>query len=164
MTKSDLPILLVEDDENDVFFFERALKHAEFLNSLRTVRDGREAIAYLSGTGLFSDRDRSPLPCLVVLDLNLPHKHGLEVLQWIRAAAPDPHVPVIVLTSSTSDLDIHAAYKLGANSYLTKPSRPDELVQLVRAFKLYWFDFNRVASTRINPSPVASAQVSVAAD
>jgi CheY-like chemotaxis protein len=76
-----------------VFFFERAMKQAHFaqpLRVLRVVRDGHEAIAYLSEHGAFSDRIQTPLPCLIVLDLNLPRKHGLEVLQWIRASAPDP--------------------------------------------------------------------------
>ena len=141
---NDFPILLVEDDENDVFFFERAMKQTQLDHPLCVVRDGREAIAYLSGTGAFKDRAQSPLPCLVMLDLNLPHKHGLEVLQWIRASAPDPIVPVVVLTSSTSDLEMREAYRFGANSCLSKPSRPEELIELVRVLKVYWFDYNRV--------------------
>ena len=134
MNKS--PVLLVEDDENDIFFFQRAAEKANWEQPLRIVRDGDEAIAYLHGDGTFADREQSPLPCLIVLDLNLPQKHGLEVLQWIRASAPDPAVPVVVLTSSTSDLN--------ANSYLNKPSHPDAMVEILRTFKAYWFGLNRV--------------------
>ena len=141
---SESPILLVEDDENDVFFFQRAMKHANFDHPLRVLRDGHDAIAYFSGTDQFSDRAQWPLPCFVILDLNLPRKHGLEVLQWIRASAPDLTVPVVVLTSSTSDLDIREAYRFGANSYLNKPSHPEHLLEMVRVLKMYWFDYNRL--------------------
>ena len=82
----------------------------------------------------------------MLLDLNLPRQHGLEVLQWIRGNAPDPTVPVIVLTSSTSDRDMREAYRLGANSCLNKPSGSDELVALVRVLDVYWFRHNRLPS------------------
>jgi CheY-like chemotaxis protein len=141
---SQHPILLVEDDENDILFFKRAMDQASVTYPLRIARDGREAIGYFSGTEGFEDRSQYPLPCLVLLDLNLPHKNGLEVLQWIRRSAPDPVVPVIVLTSSMADLDMRDAYRFGANSYLVKPSQPEDLVEVVRVLKLYWFDFNRV--------------------
>lgn len=140
---SEHPILLVEDDKNDVFFFQRAMEEAAFACPLRVARDGGEAIDYLSGTGAFADRVQFPLPCLVLLDLNLPRRHGLEVLQWIRGNAPDPAVPVIVLTSSTSDRDVREAYRLGANSYLSKPSGAGNLVALVRALDAYWFHHHR---------------------
>ena len=135
----DSPILLVEDDENDIFFFERAFEQAAIGRPLHVVRDGGEAIRYFSG-----DWTRFPLPWLIILDLNLPRKHGLEVLAWIRASAPDPVVPVIVLTSSMSDVEIREAYRLGANSFLNKPSQPQQLVEVLRVLKLYWCDFNRV--------------------
>ena len=141
---SNHTILLVEDDANDVFFFQRAMEKAGLTCSLRIARDGGEAIDYLSGTGTFADRVQFPLPCMVLLDLNLPRQHGLEVLQWIRGHAPDPAVPVVVLTSSTSDRDVREAYRLGANSYLNKPSGLEELVALVRAVDVYWFHHNRL--------------------
>ena len=137
-------ILLVEDDKNDVFFFQRAMEKAGLTCPLRIARDGGEAIDYLSGIGTFADRVRFPLPCMVLLDLNLPRQHGLEVLQWIRGHAPDPAVPVIVLTSSTLDRDVREAYRLGANSYLSKPSGSEDLVALVRMLGAYWFQYNRL--------------------
>lgn len=146
---SEHTILLVEDDKNDVFFFQRAMAKAGLTCALRIARDGREAIDYLSGAGMFADRVQFPLPCMVLLDLNLPHQHGLEVLQWIRAHAPDAAVPVIVLTSSTSDRDVREAYRLGANSYLNKPSGSDDLLALVRALDGYWFRHNRLAPPHV---------------
>jgi two-component system response regulator len=119
-----------------VFFFERAMKRAGLECPLRVARDGCDAIAFFSGDGASKSAVQEQLPCLVVLDLNLPNKRGLEVLEWIRASAPDPAVPVVVLTSSTSELDMREAYRLGANSYLNKPSQPDELIELLRVFKL----------------------------
>jgi CheY-like chemotaxis protein len=149
---STFPILLVEDDENDVFFFERAAEKANFNCPLHIVRDGDEAVAYLQGDGAFANREQFPLPCLIVLDLNLPHKHGLEVLQWIRASAPDPTVPVVILTSSTSDVDLREAYRFGANSYLNKPSLPQGLDEMLRTFKAYWFGMNRVPPASAPPT------------
>lgn len=145
---SNPPILLVEDDPNDVFFFEHAMKKAGFIHPLQIARDGGEAIDYFSGDGAFTDRDQFPLPCLVVLDLNLPRLHGLEVLQWIRKSAPDRNVPVIVLSSSTSDRDICDAYRLGANSFLNKPTKSADLVALLCALEMYWFRLNRLPATR----------------
>ena len=139
---SQRPILLVEDDENDIFFFKRAMKQASVAHPLQIARDGREAINQLSD----ENPSQTPFPCLVVLDLNLPHKNGLEVLRWIRSAASNPAVPVIVLTSSEAELDMREAYRLGANSYLIKPSQPEDLVEVVQVLKRYWFDLNRVPS------------------
>jgi DNA-binding response OmpR family regulator len=146
---SNHTILLVEDDKHDVFFFQRAMETAGLTHSLHVARDGSEALEYLSGNGTFADRQRFPLPCMVLLDLNLPGQHGLEVLQWIRGHAPDPAVPVIVLSSSTSDRDLREAYRLGANSCLNKPFGTDELVALVRALDVYWFQYNRLPPPRI---------------
>ena len=145
------PILLVEDDENDILFFKRAVKHAAVTHPLHAVRDGREAIAYLSGGAGFEDRSQFPFPCLVVLDLNLPHQNGMEVLQWIRGVGFHPEVPVVMLTSSEAEQDMRDAYRFGANSYLIKPSQPEDLVEVVRALKRYWFDFNRVPTPRGQP-------------
>src|SRR5206468_2292026 len=115
---TDLPILLVEDDSNDVFFFERAAKKAGLIAPIHVLRDGHEAVTYLNGDGIYADRNAHPFPILMVLDLNLPQRHGLEVLRWLRQCKSCRTLLVIVLTSSRSELDIHEAYELGANSYL----------------------------------------------
>lgn len=133
------PIFLIEDDENDVFFFERAAKKAELRQPLAIARDGREAVERLQ-----KSNGGTALPCLVVLDLNLPQRNGLEVLEWLRAQPSLKRIPVIVLTSSTSDKDIQQAYDLGANSYLVKPGDPDKLVALARLIKEYWLTANQM--------------------
>src|ERR1700679_3895436 len=92
-------ILLVEDDPNDVFLMQRALKRAEITNPLQVATDGQQAIDYLSGTGKFSDRTQYPLPDLIFLDLKLPYKSGFDVLEWIRSQPALASTSVIILTS-----------------------------------------------------------------
>jgi CheY-like chemotaxis protein len=152
MTKTLAPILLVEDDDNDVFFFERAVKKAGILNPFRVVRDGQDAIHYLDGTGNYSDRTAHPLPGVVVLDLNLPVKHGLEVLRWMRERPLTRNVIVIVLTSSIDARDIHEAYTLGANSYLVKPADPNQLGTIADMLRSYWLNLN-VPAPRLEDDP-----------
>jgi DNA-binding response OmpR family regulator len=138
------PILLVEDDENDVFFFQRAMRKAQIENPLHVARDGREGLNYLAGKAPFTDRDQHPLPALLVLDINLPHYTGLEVLQWIREQPAFRTLIVLILTSSSSEVDVREAYTLGANSYLLKPGHPDEMVELLKVVNLYWLGLNRI--------------------
>jgi CheY-like chemotaxis protein len=129
------PVLYAEDEENDVFLLERAFVRAGVEHRLQVVKDGADAQRYLAGADEFGDRGRFPLPCLALLDLNLPRKSGLEVLHWIRASPTLRALPVILLTSSHQTRDIQAAYTLGANGYLVKPASADKLVDLVRALR-----------------------------
>jgi len=140
MTK---PILLIEDEENDVFFMRRALKQAAVANPLVVIEHGQKALDYLQGTGPFGDREQFPLPCLILLDLKLPHVPGLEVLQWIRSQPSLQTILVVVLTSSNLDDDIDRAYRLGANSYLVKPASPEGLLEIVKAVGDYWLKRNQ---------------------
>jgi CheY-like chemotaxis protein len=137
------PILLVEDDDNDIFLMQRMVNKAGIPNTLKVARDGREALDYVAGRGQFANRAEFPLPRLVLLDLNLPGKSGLEILKWIREQPALETLLVIVLTSSNAERDIHDAYRLGANSYLVKPSNPDELLEMFNALKLYWLKHNQ---------------------
>ncbi len=137
------PILLVEDNEDEVFILKRALKEAGIENPLHIVDDGQEAIDYLTGNDQFEDRTRYPLPTMVLLDLKLPLKSGHEVLAWIRQQGPYQSMIVIVLSSSEEPADIQRAYRLGANSYLLKPTTSEQFVDIVKAFKAYWLDNNR---------------------
>lgn len=139
-------ILLVEDDENDVLFMHRALKKAGMLEQLKVVEDGQKAIDYMEGAGTFRDRSEFPLPCLVLLDLKLPRVRGLEVLEWIRRQTKFQTTIVVVLTSSKLSTDIQAAYRLGANSYLVKPSDPHELPATMDLIKRYWLQLNQPTS------------------
>src|SRR5437899_12415537 len=119
-------ILQVEDDPNDVFLFQYAMRKAGVTNPIQVASDGQEAIDYLKGVGKFVDREKYPLPCLVLLDLKLPYVMGLDVLKWIRAQ-PGPVLPVIMLTASAEETDVATAYRLGANAFLTKPSQASKL-------------------------------------
>ena len=133
--------VLVEDDEDDIFFFQRAMQTVAWPGAIQILRDGAEAIAYLTAT----DRRQHSTPSLVILDLNLPIKTGLDVLQVFRGCDPDNTTPVVVLTSSTSQLDVRDAYRLGANCYFNKPSHPEGLLELLKVLKAHWIDHNRLA-------------------
>ena len=136
-------ILLIEDDPNDRLLVQRAFRRAG-LPKPQTLGDGEQAVAYLSGTGDFSNRSQHPLPTLILLDLKMPRMDGFELLRWLRAH-PDGlrHLPVVVLTSSAETPDIRRAYEVGANSYLVKPPTFDALQELVRVVSLYWQKQNR---------------------
>ena len=135
-------ILLVEDEENDVFFFKRAAKLVGMTELVHVAEDGQQAIDYLKGTGAYANRAQFPLPRLVLLDLKLPYVMGLDVLKWIRAQPEFKTVIVIVFTSSKLAPDIDTAYRLGANSYLVKPSTPGRLQEMLVVIKQYWLDLN----------------------
>jgi CheY-like chemotaxis protein len=131
-------ILMAEDDENDVFFLERAFKQAQIVNPVNRVKDGEEAIAYLAGEGIYTDRGKYPLPYLMLLDLKMPRKGGFEVIQWVREQPGLKRLPLVVLTSSKEDPDINRAYELGANTYLVKPVKFEGLVEMMKTLNLYW--------------------------
>ena len=134
-------ILQVEDDPNDVFFLQHAMKKMGVANPIQVASDGQQAIDYLQGAGEFADRERFPLPCLVLLDLKLPHVMGLDVLKWIREHFGMALV-VVLLTASGEDADIAAAYRLGANGFLVKPSDSIKLEGMVKAIKDCWLTHN----------------------
>lgn len=148
MKLTDFIMLLVEDDPNDILLIQRAFAKACLVNPLKVVRDGEEALNYLSGSGEFADRGRYPLPSLILLDLKLPRKSGLEILQWLRQQPALKHIPVIVLTSSKESSDVSRAYDLGANSYLVKPVGFEGLLELVKSIGMYWMILNKT------PDPV----------
>ena len=124
-------ILVVEDTEDDVFFLKRALKNAAITNPVQVVTDGQQALDYLAGAGPYADRDKYPLPGIVLLDLKLPYVMGLDVLKWIRERPEFNAMPVAILTSSQQDGDIAATTKLGGNFYFVKPPSKQKLMELV---------------------------------
>lgn len=136
------PILYAEDDENDAFLLNRAFTRAEIINPLVIVSNGNAAIEYLSGRGSYAQRDENPLPCLVLLDLKMPGKSGLEVLEWIQKEPTLSTLPTLMLTSSSQEKDVRQAYLLGANGYLLKPSKPDGMLSLAKALKDFWLSKN----------------------
>jgi len=135
-------ILLVEDDLNDVFLIQRAFRKANLANPIQVMKDGEAAVLYLSGQEPYADRDRYPLPILMLLDLKLPRRSGLEVLEWLKQQPKLKRLPVVVLTSSREHTDLNRAYDLGANSYLVKPVAFDSLLNMVQTLNQYWLIIN----------------------
>ena len=140
--KSQEPLLLVEDEDNDVLLLRRAFVKAGILNPIHAVSSAEGALAYLAGEGVYADRLKYPLPTLVLLDLKLPGKDGFEVLEWIRRHPTLSALRVIVLTSSTRARDSDRAHQLRANSYLIKPVEFDHLVALSSTLGNYWLRMN----------------------
>ena len=147
------PILYAEDEENDAYFLQRAFKTVGILNPLTIVNDGQEVIKYCLGEGDYANAEEHPSPCLIILDLNMPKRSGINVLDWIRKDSQIPTTPVLILTSSLQDSDIDLAYGHGANAYLVKPYKPDELVAMSRAIKDFWLTQNRTAAKRKDVEP-----------
>jgi CheY-like chemotaxis protein len=135
-------VLLVEDDDNDVVLVQRAFRRASVANPVAIARDGDQAVAYLDGKGEFADREKHPLPVVILLDLKLPRRSGLEVLEWMRGVEWIRRIPVVILTSSRESVDVNKAYDLGANSYLVKPVTFKNLLELITQLNLYWLVLN----------------------
>ena len=131
-------ILIVEDREDDVLLMRKSFEKAGLPNPIKIVRDGEEALAYLSGEGKYASRDEYPLPSLILLDLKLPGMDGFEVLTWIRKQQGIRGIPVVVLTSSTQLRDVNRAYELGANSFFVKEFDFQNSVDLTRLLERYW--------------------------
>jgi CheY-like chemotaxis protein len=142
MSNRDHGILVVDDDPNDLVLLQRAFQKARQTSPLHFAKDGEEAIAYLSGQGGYGDRHQHPLPALVLLDLKMPRKSGLEVLAWIRQQPVLKRLIVVMLTSSNQSSDVNRAYESGANSYLVKPAGFDTLLELVKNLDRYWLALN----------------------
>jgi CheY-like chemotaxis protein len=132
MTTGQSPILLAEDDVNDVFFMRRALQKAEIGYPLQVVTDGQQAVDYLGGQAQFSDREQFPLPSIILLDLKMPFLDGFEVLSWLGSQTSLKNIPVVVLTSSAEERDRRKAAELGAKAYFVKPPKADTLKELMR--------------------------------
>ena len=135
-------ILLVEDDEDDIFMMKHALEKGRIDRPLQVVTNGQMAMDYLVGTGDYADRVRFPLPFIIFLDLKVPYVHGFEVLSWIRSQPHFKQLPVVLLSSSNRPEDVSRAYEHGANSYLVKPHDLHSLVEMAKTIDLYWVRTN----------------------
>jgi len=138
--KSSITILMADDDEDDCFMAEEALKEARVKNTIRFVHDGEELIEYLYHRGRYSNPVDSPRPGLILLDLNMPKKDGREALEEIKSDAQLRKIPIVVLTTSKAEEDILKTYNLGVNSFITKPVSFEGLVEVMKTLKKYWFD------------------------
>jgi CheY-like chemotaxis protein len=130
-----IDILLVEDSPSDAMMTREALDFSKVLNRLHTVDDGVEALAFLRKEGKYKD---SPTPGLVLLDLNLPRKGGLEVLQEVKSDAVLRSIPIVVLTTSKAEEDVAKSYGSHANCYITKPVEFSQLADAVRGIRDFW--------------------------
>jgi CheY-like chemotaxis protein len=148
-------VLLVEDREDDVILVRKAFEKAELANPVYVVRNGEEAVAYLTGDDSFSNRNEYPLPDLILLDLKMPKLDGFETLLWIRNQPGIRNIPVIILTSSEQSGDVTKAYALGANSFLVKPADFQHSIELVKLLHRYWLRTSRLPQT-FRPEPTSN--------
>lgn len=132
-----LQVLLVEDNPGDVRLTQEVLRESPVPTEVAVAGDGEEAMAYLRAEG---EHARRPRPRLVLLDLNLPRKSGLEVLAECKADAELRRVPVVVLSGSAANHDVARAYDLHANAYVTKPLDLTEFIATLRAVEGFWLD------------------------
>ena len=121
---------------------ERAFRNAGVSNPLQRARDGEEVARYLKGIGPYADRKRFPLPALLIVDLKMPRMDGFEVIKWVRSTHPFRRLPIVVMTTSVRKADINRAHDLGANSYLVKPGRFEELTEAIKMAANYWLNFS----------------------
>jgi len=152
--------LLVEDSQDDVLLVQFAWEKAGNA-PLYVVRDGAEALRYLFGEGDYADRQRYPIPSLVLLDLKMPYIQGLEVLKQIRRHPDLRKLIVVILSSSASDPDVETAYELGVNSFLVKPSSNEEREELMSQVQRYWLESNMSAPSVHSPLLSDSVQQKV---
>lgn len=133
------PIILVaEDSADDRHLMQVALRRAGFSSGINFVHDGHEAVEYMEGEGQYADRGRHPYPDIIISDVKMPRRTGLELLQWIRHHPRCSILPLILLSGAAISSDIASAYQLGANTYFRKPGTLGELVELFRKVRDYW--------------------------
>ena len=138
-----IEILLVEDNPADEELTLHALKANRLANSIQVVRDGAEALEFIFATDRYADRDVNHIPRVILLDLKLPFVDGLEVLRRIKGDERTRHIPVVVLTSSREERDVVESYRLGVNSYITKPVDFEQFTECVRSLGMYWLLLNQ---------------------
>jgi len=131
-------ILLADDEEHDVFFMRRAIKSAGLETRLHAVQDGEQAIEYLSGTNIYADRLRYPLPRLLVTDIKMPRVDGFQLLGWLQTRREFASMPKLVMSSSCHEADLKRCLDLGAAAFFTKPCDPKQLVAMVREWHHEW--------------------------
>jgi two-component system, response regulator len=140
---NEIEILLVEDNQNDVELTLRALKKNNLANKVHVVKDGTEALEYIFANRAYAHRKIEDHPRVILLDLKLPKVDGLEVLHQIKSDERTKMIPVVVLTSSKEERDLVESYRLGANSYITKPVDFESFVKAVSELGLYWLLLNQ---------------------
>ena len=139
-------ILLVEDNEGDIVLTKEAFEEAKILINLSVVRDGKEAMDFVNKLGKYID---VLIPDLILLDVNLPKKNGHEVLQYIKGNDLLKHIPVIMLTTSSSEKDINFSYANYANCFITKPVDVNEFLTVVATIENFWISIVKLPTQKI---------------
>jgi len=148
--RSERPITIVvaDDDADDRLMIRDALEENRLANDLHFAKDGEELMEYLRREGNYKERECSPRPGLILLDLNMPKKDGREALKEIKSDPKLRDIPIIVLTTSKAEEDIYRTYNLGVNSFITKPVTFDSLVKIVKDLGRYWFEIVELPKER----------------
>ena len=142
-------ILFVEDNPDDVELTLHALKKNKITNKIVVAEDGKEALDYLFGEGMYAERDISETPVLILLDLNLPKIDGIEVLKRIKSDERTCLLPTVILTSSNEEKDLVNGYRFGANSYIRKPVDFNQFAEAIRQLGLYWLVLNETPPIKL---------------
>jgi CheY-like chemotaxis protein len=130
------PMLIAEDSDDDILLFQMALKKSSFTQPCHFVRNGVEAMNWLKGLGAHSDRQKFPLPVILITDLKMPKMDGFELLEWVRSESCVLKIPVIVYSSSGDPKDIEKAYGLGATTYFQKTSNFSDVIRFIKTMPL----------------------------
>jgi CheY-like chemotaxis protein len=155
--------LIAEDDPDTQLLIQRAFKQADLAAPVHFTNDGQQTIEYLAGNGPFADRQRYPMPVVLLLDLKMPFRDGFEVLKWIRAQSHLRKLVVIMFSGSSLDRDVDAAFELGVNSFVIKPVSFSELLQVIMAIHHYWFGCNHFPQGEMGSAPMKETRFVVAA-
>ena len=139
-SRKSITVLIADDDAEDRSQMIEAWRESHFANDIRTVEDGEDLMAYLERKGKYEDPALSPRPGLILLDLNMPRLDGREALRAIKANAHLKDIPVVVLTTSSAEEDIYRSYRLGVNSFISKPVTFGSLLELTQELGHYWFE------------------------
>lgn len=140
-------ILLVEDNEGDIFLVTEALEEGKIVNKISVAKDGKEAIDFLDRKGKYQN---AAMPDLILLDVNLPKKNGHEVLEYIKGQENLKQIPVIMLTTSSAEKDILLSYKNHANCFITKPVDVDSFLKVIYSIENFWINIVALPSNKTN--------------
>lgn len=134
------PILIVDDDQDDCEMTEKALRKNDVTNPVQFLSNGEELIHYLRCQGKYSEQASAPWPCLILLDLNMPKMDGRRTLELIKSDKGLKNIPVVIMTTSHAEEDIHGTYSLGANSFISKALDFEGLNSIAQSLKKYWLE------------------------
>ena len=148
--KKNIVILIADDDPDDRFMIKESLEEINLPNIINFVEDGEQLMDYLKHRGSYAGKADTPLPGLILLDLNMPKKDGREVLSEIKIDKSLCMIPVVVFTTSKAEEDIIRSYNLGVNSFITKPLTFDSLVDIMKTLTRYWLEIVELPDNIMN--------------